>query len=532
MTEPIKTPVSTSVSTDNPADVAAPDKPSTGAAQTNKPSTITAQPGKPSTITAQTNKPSTIGGFEVTDNKDGSSNIHKLPIFNLGKARGKDFNEEWAKGVMENHSAVKSEDGSRPSLIVGHTEKGQGEKEAVGRVDNLFVSERTRKNGSKIKSLFADIRRVPASLMEKLRKGAFPSRSVEITHKSKRLLALALLGGTRPFHKLPPLAFEGREGGAFYFEDGQVKPDKSMVLFFEEDMFGVSEKVVMDDSPGILEIKNQVSAQLEELIPSKDGSFWGIEEIFVGDSPNVVVSMDGRFWRYAISVQDGVVSIDPQAIEMKRRFIPVQSDSDGAAFREVAVFTELSEEEKERNKSMDQVLKLEKEKLELSHSAELASKEIEMFKADLSRSSETVTTLNEQLTELQAKFSEVEKDRDEKTAKIEEIQGAKTADARDSFLEIAVKDGKINKAQSTLYSKFWDEDEKEIREHVDGLKANAAFNAKETLPTGTDGDVEDARTPMTMSDIEALAEANTDGDVSKYGDEVKRLVLKNGLISG
>ena len=59
--------------------------------------------------------------------------------------------------------------------------------------------------------LYANLTRVPKGIKEKILRNAFPSRSVEILPKSKRILTLALLGGTTPHFPLPQMAYSAAE---------------------------------------------------------------------------------------------------------------------------------------------------------------------------------------------------------------------------------------------------------------------------------------------------------------------------------
>jgi hypothetical protein len=85
--------------------------------------------------------------------------------------------------------------------VIGHNVKGQ-EKEAVGFLDNLKYDNQM---------LYADMTRVPAPVKEKICYNGYPSRSVEILPKSKRILAMALLGGTAPHFALPQMVYENQE---------------------------------------------------------------------------------------------------------------------------------------------------------------------------------------------------------------------------------------------------------------------------------------------------------------------------------
>ncbi len=138
--------------------------------------------------------------FKVEREDDNFYTVRDLPIFECHDTRGFDCNEQWMRDTIDNFKRDK-ENGHRPTVIVGHNVKGV-EKEAVGFLDNLVL---------KGKRLYADLTRVPKELKEKLQRNAYPGRSVEVLPTSKRILALALLGGTTPYFSLPQMVYKGNE---------------------------------------------------------------------------------------------------------------------------------------------------------------------------------------------------------------------------------------------------------------------------------------------------------------------------------
>lgn len=134
--------------------------------------------------------------FRIVDEGDSFFTIKEIPIFELHTDRGFPCDTEWMNAAITQHHALKQQ-GYRPPIIIGHNVKGV-EKEAVGFLDNLVL---------KGKQLYADLVRIPKEVKEKIVRNAFPSRSVEVLPQSKRILTLALLGGTTPHFTLPQMAY-------------------------------------------------------------------------------------------------------------------------------------------------------------------------------------------------------------------------------------------------------------------------------------------------------------------------------------
>ena len=163
--------------------------------------------------------------YKTKENKDGSFNVLEVPIFKLGKHRGFDYNKEWFEKAKANHIEGLKE-GYLPSAIVGHD--GTEEKESVGFLDNLKL---------KGQNILADITKISPEFFEKIKKRAFPHRSIEVHPEKAKISALALLGGTEPYHKLPVLEVFGEEKeGAEYFdmEDENELTIKEEVAVSEE----------------------------------------------------------------------------------------------------------------------------------------------------------------------------------------------------------------------------------------------------------------------------------------------------------
>jgi len=134
--------------------------------------------------------------FKVVSEGDGFYTVKNVPVFEMHTDRGFPCDQTWMKEAIAHHQTYK-EQGYRPTIIIGHNVPGQ-EKEAVGFMDGLVLKGRR---------LYADLVRVPKAIKEKIVRNAYPSRSVEVLPKSKRILTLALLGGTTPHFALPQMAY-------------------------------------------------------------------------------------------------------------------------------------------------------------------------------------------------------------------------------------------------------------------------------------------------------------------------------------
>ena len=168
-----------------------------------------------------------LGEYDVSTNDDGTFNILSVPVFATVEKDGKVYDEEWMKAAAANFEAQKKETGYLPPVIVGHNTDDGSEKEAVGLLDKITAAG---------KQLLADLVRIPAEVFEKIKKGTWPSRSVETWHAQKRVTALALLGGSTPVHKFHPIHFaEAPEGELEWVSfaalaEGQLKFDPTITL--------------------------------------------------------------------------------------------------------------------------------------------------------------------------------------------------------------------------------------------------------------------------------------------------------------
>jgi len=156
--------------------------------------------------------------FKIVAEGDGFYTIKDVPVFEMHTDRGFPCDVAWMKTAIANHNHYKQQ-GYRPTIIIGHNVKGQ-EKESVGFLDTLVL---------KGKRLFADLVRVPREIKEKIVRNSYPSRSVEVLPSSKRILTLALLGGTTPHFALPQMAYEdSTEETRLWFRSPEMALEKEM----------------------------------------------------------------------------------------------------------------------------------------------------------------------------------------------------------------------------------------------------------------------------------------------------------------
>jgi len=176
------------------------------------------------------------------DEKGEFFTIKEIPVFEMHTDRGFACDAAWMADAIKSHEHYASQDW-RPPIIIGHNIKG-AEKESVGFLDNL------RLKGAR---LYADMVRVPREIVRKFKRNAWPSRSVEVLPKAKRILALALLGGTAPHFALPQVAYglETDEEPVWY-----RSPTMGTNMFTDEqrkELFGMVSEAVTQAVPVALQ---------------------------------------------------------------------------------------------------------------------------------------------------------------------------------------------------------------------------------------------------------------------------------------
>lgn len=151
--------------------------------------------------------------YKTQKNEDGSYDILSVPIFKLGKHRDFNYDQDWFDKTKANHENDEQND-YYPPVIIGHND-GKDEKPARGFLKNLQLSG---------ENVLADIIKIPGKIFDQLKERAYPNRSVEVKPQAHKISALALLGGTEPYHKLPLLEIFGQD-----------KEDSAILSFFLND---------------------------------------------------------------------------------------------------------------------------------------------------------------------------------------------------------------------------------------------------------------------------------------------------------
>jgi len=140
-----------------------------------------------------------------------------VPVFALGEHRGFRYDEAWARRALEAFRTLKRQHGYLPPVIIGHTSDTEAEKPAVGFMDNLRIA------GN---NLVADLVGLTKEVYDQIRAGRWPYRSIEVISRAAQITALALLGGTPPYMKTPPLRFS-QHGAAPLHTKGETMEDTS-----------------------------------------------------------------------------------------------------------------------------------------------------------------------------------------------------------------------------------------------------------------------------------------------------------------
>ena len=152
--------------------------------------------------------------YTTDANEDGSVNIRAVPVFELGKHKGFNYDAEWAQKALDNFNTQKTDD-YFPPVIIGHN-NGNDEKPAKGFMDNLAL------DGDIV---ITDITKVPEATFNKLQDREYPNRSLEVNPEKATITALALLGGTTPHFKLPIMEFGADPDGVVidFAEEADLK---------------------------------------------------------------------------------------------------------------------------------------------------------------------------------------------------------------------------------------------------------------------------------------------------------------------
>lgn len=157
------------------------------------------------------------GGITIERTTHAHRAIHGVPIFALGEHRGFRYDDAWARRAVEAFRRLKRQHGYLPPVIIGHTSDAETEKPAVGFMDGLRIA------GN---HLVADLTGLSREVYEQIRAGRWPYRSIEVMSRAAQITALALLGGTPPYMKSPPLRFS-ESGAATHHTKGAQMEDTS-----------------------------------------------------------------------------------------------------------------------------------------------------------------------------------------------------------------------------------------------------------------------------------------------------------------
>lgn len=159
--------------------------------------------------------------FLLGDDAGGTYRIDNVPVFraSTGDPLRPDVDEQFLDDMVASFCSLKGASGDDqfawlPKIHVSHTDDSRGELPVYGFVDNL-----RRVNDT----LFCDFRYIQKEDVATLRKGRFPDRSIELDTTNRRLLSVALLGATPPYHKLPQMRlFEEAAGAVAQYASGSV----------------------------------------------------------------------------------------------------------------------------------------------------------------------------------------------------------------------------------------------------------------------------------------------------------------------
>jgi len=128
-------------------------------------------------------------------NDDGTYNVLNLEIFGLGEHRGFNYDDKWFAQVQKKHQELEAK-GYIPPVVIGHNNKNLPERKACGFFNNLRI------DGDMI---LADLIKIPEEVYEDIKDRLYPYRSIEVSPEDFEITALALLGGSEPYFKLPML---------------------------------------------------------------------------------------------------------------------------------------------------------------------------------------------------------------------------------------------------------------------------------------------------------------------------------------
>jgi hypothetical protein len=459
-----------------------------------------------------------IGPYQVTMEPNGThGTLHQLPLFDLGVHRSLNYDEVWAKGIIKNHNDIKRIDGWVPPVIQGHNiedEHGNRlvEKESFGHVDNMSVVDRVRKSGAKVRTLVGDLIKVPVEMLKKLKRGAFPSHSVEATHASRRLMALALLGGSTPHHKFTPSHFS-----AMYFDGESMKTEKAEVFVFEDNGLRPKNKINLT----LDGIRSSVIDGLVEILGDPDK--FKVKDVTLSPSLLAVTEVDGRLYAHPFSVsEDGDVTVDAKGAEVEQRYVSVMDEQSTEASTEKVFYEKTPQGVKHRRDRMDEILKYREELLQSSHELKVAKDEIEALSKENAKFSEELEAAKAESETLKSQLEEAEG----KVQKYEEAAAKAEADAfeteKKTILDAAQEGEKITKRERDFLELVFTKDNKDsISEYLTSLEKSESFSEEAVEDDSSD---EEGQKTISFSDAEKLAEERAGGNIEKMAEEMDKIL--------
>lgn len=154
---------------------------------------------------------------------NGNYSIFDVPFFKCfdDEKRGK-LDGKTAAEVIQAFQDDKQR-GKYPPIHCGHNpDMGVENRPVVGYLDNLHFNEKDQ-------TFYADLVEIPEDVFQKVKKPAFPGRSVEYHQEKKKILSLALLESQPDFFEFPILA---------------VSSEPTKIL-----SFGMKEPILLSDMP-------------------------------------------------------------------------------------------------------------------------------------------------------------------------------------------------------------------------------------------------------------------------------------------
>jgi hypothetical protein len=193
---------------------------------------------------------------------DGKYRIMGVPIFQACTAFGETFDEGWIDRAIRKFEELKAKRWF-PKVIIGHTAPGV-ERPVEGYLDNM------KRIGN---VLFADMAGLAEDLFLAIKDGKWPDRSIEGFYGKAQVNALALLGGSSPYHKLDQIRGfgEGAESRWFVWGRGPVNPQEREEVPVAGEAKTTpaptpgAEPVKFSESPEYQAMQARLAAQEEEL---------------------------------------------------------------------------------------------------------------------------------------------------------------------------------------------------------------------------------------------------------------------------